>query len=116
MFYAIYMATRPRARACIFHKTLGLMLYLLLILISVVNVPSSSPAELPHIAVTYRQQVESAPPTAPSPNRKLHTINRAFMSLLRKSTHSKSHDLLSRSPKPASFHSYVDKVCVHIMS
>ncbi len=23
------MATRPRARACIFHKTLGLMLYLL---------------------------------------------------------------------------------------
>ncbi len=29
MFYAIYMATRPRARACIFHKTLGLMLYLL---------------------------------------------------------------------------------------
>ncbi len=28
-FYAIYMATRPRARACIFHKTLGLMLYLL---------------------------------------------------------------------------------------
>ncbi len=31
MFYAIYMATRPRARACIFHKTLGLMLYLLLI-------------------------------------------------------------------------------------
>ncbi len=27
MFYAIYMATRPRA--CIFHKTLGLMLYLL---------------------------------------------------------------------------------------
>ncbi len=31
MFYAIYMATRPRARACIFHKTLGLVLYLLLI-------------------------------------------------------------------------------------
>ncbi len=29
MFYAIYMATRPRARACILHKTLGLMLYLL---------------------------------------------------------------------------------------
>ncbi len=29
--YAIYMATRPRACACIFHKTLGLMLYLLLI-------------------------------------------------------------------------------------
>ncbi len=29
MFYAIYMATRPRARACIFHKTLCLMLYLL---------------------------------------------------------------------------------------
>ncbi len=29
MFYAIYMATRPRARACIFHKTLSLMLYLL---------------------------------------------------------------------------------------
>ncbi len=29
MFYAIYMATRARARACIFHKTLGLMLYLL---------------------------------------------------------------------------------------
>ncbi len=29
MFYAIYMATRPRACACIFHKTLGLMLYLL---------------------------------------------------------------------------------------
>ncbi len=29
VFYAIYMATRPRARACIFHKTLGLMLYLL---------------------------------------------------------------------------------------
>ncbi|XP_064399023.1 uncharacterized protein LOC135345540 isoform X2 [Halichondria panicea] len=65
--------------------------------------------ELPHIAVTYRQGVESAPPTAPSPNKKLHTINRAFMSLLRKSSHSKSHDLISRSPKPASFHSYVDK-------
>ncbi len=32
MFYAIYMATRPRAR--IFHKTLGLMLYLLLIIIA----------------------------------------------------------------------------------
>ncbi len=29
MFYAIYMATRPRACACIFHKTLGLILYLL---------------------------------------------------------------------------------------
>ncbi len=29
MFYAIYMATRPRAHAYIFHKTLGLMLYLL---------------------------------------------------------------------------------------
>ncbi len=27
MFYAIYMATRPRARACIFHKTLGVMLH-----------------------------------------------------------------------------------------
>ncbi len=32
VFYAIYMATRPRARACIFHKTLGLMLYLLHVL------------------------------------------------------------------------------------
>ncbi len=29
MFYAIYMATHSRACACIFHKTLGLMLYLL---------------------------------------------------------------------------------------
>ncbi len=29
MFYAIYMATRPRACACILHKTLGLMVYLL---------------------------------------------------------------------------------------
>ncbi len=29
VFYAIYMATRPRARTSIFHKTLGLMLYLL---------------------------------------------------------------------------------------
>ena len=30
MFYAIYMETRPRACACILHKTLSLMLYLLL--------------------------------------------------------------------------------------
>ncbi len=33
--YAIYMVTRPRARACIFHKTLSLMLYLVGLLSSV---------------------------------------------------------------------------------
>ncbi len=37
MFYAIYMATRPRACACILHKTLGLMLYLLHIIIIIIT-------------------------------------------------------------------------------
>ncbi len=42
---AIYMTTRPRARACIFHKTLGLMLYLLHLLHTGIPLLISSYAE-----------------------------------------------------------------------
>ncbi len=50
------MATRPRARACIFHKTLGLMLYLLHTLIQkVLQVPLADLHGLSSASVMYTQ-------------------------------------------------------------